>query len=306
MMRSTIFNIHNKIMESIESIAEHIDIEKCIDQSILSHNVKLESYKEHAASYLASNNVKGYSLFISNYGIINSINSISYRTGWIKRMELMIPKKVRKCVCGGCLIDTELSIECETCGLVFQTNSCAKSLYLNTSVSKLEQKMKQLDKHLDRIQGFKTTDISEDIIEEAKSDIKKICFLSILKWLKKNKYHRYLPDINYIIYCLTGYRPPLISKDEVSMLKNRFKLLCEGCEDIEPNRSISYRFIIFKMIDCLFEKSDRTTEILGSISLPAPKTVIKLDKRFERLCDHVGLDNIVYRPTIRIPRVSNY
>ncbi len=156
---------------------------------------------------------------------------------------------------------------------------------------------KYFDKHLKRCQGLRTKDIPCLVLESVREHIRPLTKRKVKAFLKRT-YPTYANEYVYIYGLLSGETEPKLSAAERADITNAFKHVVDKLHIIEPGRSVSYRFILYKLIDLFVEDdSERKKALLLNIKLPKPETLKRLDGTWQRVCE--SIERLEFTPTIK-------
>jgi len=162
---------------------------------------------------------------------------------------------------------------------------------------------------VDRIQARETTEIPKKVIDDIKKSLKvsignidDITCRLIRKFLRRtqnSKYNEHIPLIRKII---TGITPPQLTDEELQLINIYFDKVIKIYEDIKPSNTINcfyHPYFIYKIIEHLLKNGSkmRLAKILQCIHLQSRETLIKNDKIWKKICEHIT--EIEYVPTDR-------
>lgn len=290
---------HTRIVSTYEAITQWHKSTDCNNPMVTHSLKKIVLYLQYVAPYL--NKPTMYLNFIAQYGIVRAINSIAKRTGCVKPIPQLTTRAMRKCLCGKSINNSDTYVSSCDCGLVYAFIDTADDAQMSKRPNKLNIQRTQFKKQLNGVQAVYSTTPSDDIIEKMRGELTGFKPVHIIRWLSDNRMKTHTVSVNYIISCLTGYTPPQLTSDERADVVRLFDLVLDTLADIAPNRSIAYRYWIFKLIEEVLDSGERCSEILSCIHLPQMKTLIHLD----RICDKVcKVNKFKYRPTLRRDRVD--
>ncbi len=94
---------------------------------------------------------------------------------------------------------------------------------------------------------------------------------------------RYVNDSAYIYYRTNKKKPPSFQGTERDDLTNTFKRLLSNHLAIYPGKSVSYRYVLYRLILHHLDDTPRRLGILSSITLPARRTILRLDKVWKKV-----------------------
>lgn len=160
------------------------------------------------------------------------------------------------------------------------------------------KRINHMSELLNQFQAKESTDISEDVLNQIKDEIRKQRITdvktlnqkkmrSILKKLKLNKYYEH---VNHILNKL-GVRPPIMSREVEERLKQMFKDIQEPFVLYRPkNRKnfLSYYYIIHKLCELL-----ELDEFLPCFPLlRSREKLLEQDAIWAKICAHLGYEFI--------------
>ena len=174
-------------------------------------------------------------------------------------------------ICNSCgielsLIQSEGYMVCENCGKTeYIVIDADKPSYKEPppEISYFAYKrMNHFNEILSQVQGKESTEIPKEVIEQIFIEIKKDRIKNISKisankikyYLKKLGYSKYYEHSYYIIYKITGKKPPTISSDIEEKLRKMFKEIQEPFSIVCPkNRKnfLSYSYVFHKFAELL-------------------------------------------------------
>lgn len=143
------------------------------------------------------------------------------------------------------------------------------------------------------------TNLPHEIVTEFKSKV----FISIeelYKYLKDRKLYRYLNQIDYIWYIVSGYKIEITHSEKLAIIKD-FKMIYSTflrlvqAGIIKDRTSIwLYEFLLLKSCEHL-EYNHIVKEIMKKEVLKNPKNIKLYNRQWKILCDETGREFIPYK-----------
>lgn len=115
---------------------------------------------------------------------------------------------------------------------------------------------------LSQIQAKETTEIPQEVFDQILVEIKKerltdlsrLSYDKMRHYLKKLKLNKYYEHIPYIVYRLSGIKPPTLGKELEEKLKFMFKEIQQPFEEVRPDKRknfLSYSYVLYKFFELL-------------------------------------------------------
>lgn len=293
MVSPQIETLHSRIVLAHATVVHY---SRTSDDPILLFNLKMIGrYFSGAAVYRLSGDYEGYLCFLSICGVLRYISNVAMRTKIIRPISLPVGTPIKLCTC-----ETPRVCEdsCSNCGRtkMLHTYEHDEVYTIGAPIyNKSDQRVIQMKNHIENAQGYSVVNIPELVVEKMRTDLSTFESIEIVRWLRRNNYNRFRPCVNYFIYELTGERPPKLTDVEHRRIIDLFTLIMETRENLGMRGSISYRYMIFKLVECILESSVRRDDILRAIHLPKPHTLVDLDKNWALVCEHI--ESLIYKPT---------
>lgn len=133
-----------------------------------------------------------------------------------------------------------------------------------------------------RLEGFAAPGdkaIPRQVINSA-ADINDVAVL--WPYLRKN-YKKYLHRCIEIHRQATGAEHPRLTHLEEEVFYNLFRAVKLKLLEKYPERSISYRYVAYRLLPTVVGDPDRLTALLNNIRLPKPKSLARLKKEFDSI-----------------------
>lgn len=161
---------------------------------------------------------------------------------------------------------------CDNCGLILATLISEELTYREEQetsekiVNYSYKRENHFNEWLSQFQAQETTNIPQEVIEQLRSELKKIKIKaleeitharvrSLLKKLKLNKYYEHVP---YITNILSGIKPPRMPQELEERLRIMFKDIQKPFDDNCPSyrrNFLSYSYVLYKFCELLSEDS---------------------------------------------------
>lgn len=161
---------------------------------------------------------------------------------------------------------------CDNCGLILATLISEELTYREEQetsekiVNYSYKRENHFNEWLSQFQAQETTNIPQEVIEQLRSELKKIKIKaleeitharvrSLLKKLKLNKYYEHVP---YITNILSGIKPPQMPQELEERLRIMFKDIQKPFDDNCPSyrrNFLSYSYVLYKFCELLSEDS---------------------------------------------------
>lgn len=113
---------------------------------------------------------------------------------------------------------------------------------------------------------------------------------SVRTWLST---HRAMSISNHIPWILTQLglpAPPALTPGELSATHLYFAVVLRHMLRTRPQASISYRYILYKILHTVMDDTPRRTTLLLNIRLPKVRTLLHLDTLHKEAFDAAGID----------------
>jgi len=152
---------------------------------------------------------------------------------------------------------------------------------------------------LSQFQGRETTEIPDNVYQEILAELKKqkitsskeLTYDKLRSILKKIDQARYYEHIHYIIYQLTGIKPPVIDDILAKKLKEMFQEVQGPFTKYRPNgrkNFLSYSYILYKF----FELLERDEYLPYLTLLKSREKLHQQDLIWEKICEELGYEFI--------------
>lgn len=152
---------------------------------------------------------------------------------------------------------------------------------------------------LSQFQGRETTEIPDNVYQEILAELKKqkitsskeLTYDKLRSILKKIDQTRYYEHIHYIIYQLTGIKPPVIDDILAKKLKEMFQEVQGPFTKYRPNgrkNFLSYSYILYKF----FELLERDEYLPHLTLLKSREKLHQQDLIWEKICEELGYEFI--------------
>lgn len=152
---------------------------------------------------------------------------------------------------------------------------------------------------LSQFQGRETTEIPDNVYQEILAELKKqkitsskeLTYDRLRSILKKIDQTRYYEHIHYIIYQLTGIKPPVIDDILAKKLKEMFQEVQGPFTKYRPTgrkNFLSYSYILYKF----FELLERDEYLPHLTLLKSREKLHQQDLIWEKICDDLGYEFI--------------
>jgi hypothetical protein len=161
---------------------------------------------------------------------------------------------------------------CDNCGLILASLISEELTYREEQetsekiVNYSYKRENHFNEWLSQFQAQETTNIPQEVIEQLRTELKKIKIKSLeeitharvrslLKKLKLNKYYEHVP---YITNILSGIKPPKMPQELEERLRIMFKDIQKPFDDNCPSyrrNFLSYSYVLYKFCELLSEDS---------------------------------------------------
>ena len=189
---------------------------------------------------------------------------------------------------------------CYDCGLFYDVPEYEVHDLYNYNKKPLicYQKVTHFREVLSNFQGRECKVIPDVVLSLIKShvkdDIQSINHYIIKTVLKKNRYTKYVENVNSILFTLTGKVPPFIPKEIELKLIQYFKQIVkvfDNCKTSNRINFLNYYYIIYKLLESMNQ-----VDILKHVPrLKSKHRILEHDKIWRRVCTQLEWEFIKTR-----------